>query len=161
MKAPRKALIPLDPTSSPILSSSAMLGFLAHLPRQPAPPTGAALLSNRATRECHMDKDPRQGHGGCLGSYFRTKLILPSLSIKDQESCYSLGENGGSLAPLTVLSSIVSVRKRLRREWAQFLQRETRHPTSTGPGKSLNHLVRGGGGGVLFQNKVVKAWKEN
>lgn len=35
-------------------------------------PHGAALLSNPATRECHVDKDSRQRHGGHLGSYFRT-----------------------------------------------------------------------------------------
>lgn len=65
---------------------------------------------------------------------------MPFLSTKDQESCYSLGENAGSPAPLTLLSSIVSVREKQRREWAYLLQREPSHQTSTGPEIPLSHL---------------------
>lgn len=80
-----------------------------------------------------MDNDSRKRHGGHLGSHFRTKLVLPSLSTIDQGSCYSVGQNGVSSAPLTLLSSLVSVRKGQRRERAQFLQREPSYQTSTDP----------------------------
>lgn len=86
-----------------------------------------------------MGKDSRQRHGGHLDSYFKTKLIFPSLSAKDQESCYSLGENGGSSPLLTLLSFIVFVGKRSRRKWAQFLQHSP-HQTSIGLEKPLGHL---------------------
>ena len=65
---------------------------------------------------------------GHLGSYFRTKFVLPenlvppSLSTKNLGSCYSLDETDGSSALLTLLSYTVSVREN-RREWAVSAER--------------------------------------
>ena len=96
-------------------------------------------------------KDKGMGH---LGFYFRAKLVLPTLSTKDLGSCYSLNENGGSSALLT-LSCIVSVRKS-RRESEHSFCREN-HQTSVGLGKTLNPLGQSQEGELRKKGVSVRA----